>query len=165
MDMQDPVLGTPQDDKTINLNDASATAAAAGIENIAEENDTPQTEADVEVEFIMANDEAQAESKDDSREVSDESLLADAEALLAKDAADISNDEIRRLRQLYSMLHKAVAEATEEGEEAPVPEATEVQKKFEETIEASEQKKLRIQQSLKQLEQQISNARMQLSNR
>lgn len=141
MDMQDPVLGTPQDDKTINLNDASATAAAAGIENIAEENDTPQTEADVEVEFIMANDEAQAESKDDSREVSDESLLADAEALLAKDAADISNDEIRRLRQLYSMLHKAVAEATEEGEEAPVPEATEVQKKFEETIEALRAKK------------------------
>lgn len=141
MDMQDPVLGTPQDDKTINLNDASATAAAAGIENIAEENDTPQTEADVEVEFIMANDEAQAESKDDSREVSDESLLADAEALLAKDAADISNDEIRRLRQLYSMLHKAVAEATEEGEEAPVLEATEVQKKFEETIEALRAKK------------------------
>lgn len=141
MDMQDPALGTPQDDKTINLNEASATAAAAGIENIAEENDTPQTEADVEVEFIMANDEAQSESKDDSREVSDESLLADAEALLAKEAADISNDEIRRLRQLYSMLHKAVAEATEEGEEAPVPETTEVQKKFEETIEALRAKK------------------------
>lgn len=47
-----------------------------------------------------------------------ESLLADARELLAKDAADISNDEIRRLRQHFNSLCKAAAGAEDAAEQA-----------------------------------------------
>ena len=139
MDMQDPTLESQLEPKAKNLNDAPDSAAGAGIENCAEAPATPCPEAEVEVENIMTEGEEVAEAKADAREVSAETLLADALALLEKDAADISNDEIRRLRQHFSMLHKSAP--AEEGQEPVTPAPSEDDLKFEQTIEALRAKK------------------------
>lgn len=145
MDMQDPALD-PVEVKAQNLNEASEPAAGAGIEIPAEEtpaapaDEAIEPQAEVEAEEIMSEGEAQAES----REFTAESLLADALALLEKDAADISNDEIRRLRQHFSMLHRQTPDAaeTETDAEAEAPARTETEVKFEETLGALRAKKL-----------------------
>ncbi len=139
MDMQDPTLESQLEPKAKNLNDAPDSAAGAGIENCAEAPATPCPEAEVEVENIMTEGEEVAEAKADARELSAETLLADALALLEKDAADISNDEIRRLRQHFSMLHKSAP--AEEGQEPVTPAPSEDDLKFEQTIEALRAKK------------------------
>lgn len=133
MDMQEPAL-EPQTPKAQNLNDAAAAAADAGIENVAADSVAPQPQAEVEAESIMTQGEEEAETKELNREISAESLLADALALMEKDAADISNDEIRRLRQHFSMLHKSV-NSSEEASEVPA-EPSETETRFEQTIEA-----------------------------
>ena len=133
MDMQEPAL-EPQTPKAQNLNDASAAAADAGIENVAADSAAPQPEAEAEAESIMTQGEEDFEAKDVNREITAESLLADALALMEKDAADISNDEIRRLRQHFSMLHKSVDSAAEAAEAPAAPSETET--RFEQTIEA-----------------------------
>lgn len=133
MDMQEPAL-EPQTPKAQNLNDASAAAADAGIENVAADSAAPQPEAEAEAESIMTQGEEDFEAKEFNREITAESLLADALALMEKDAADISNDEIRRLRQHFSMLHKSVDSAAEAAEAPAAPSETET--RFEQTIEA-----------------------------
>lgn len=133
MDMQEPAL-EPQTPKAQNLNDASAAAADAGIENVAADSAAPQPEAEAEAESIMTQGEEDFEAKEVNREITAESLLADALALMEKDAADISNDEIRRLRQHFSMLHKSVDSAVEAAEAPAGPSETET--RFEQTIEA-----------------------------
>jgi len=133
MDMQEPAL-EPQTPKAQNLNDASAAAADAGIENVAADSAAPQPEAEAEAESIMTQGEEDFEAKEVNREITAESLLADALALMEKDAADISNDEIRRLRQHFSMLHKSVDSAAEAAEAPAGPSETET--RFEQTIEA-----------------------------
>ena len=133
MDMQEPAL-EPQTPKAQNLNDASAAAADAGIENVAADSAARQPEAEAEAESIMTQGEEDFEAKDVNREITAESLLADALALMEKDAADISNDEIRRLRQHFSMLHKSVDSAAEAAEAPAAPSETET--RFEQTIEA-----------------------------
>lgn len=133
MDMQEPAL-EPQTPKAQNLNDASAAAADAGIENVAADSAAPQPEAEAEAESIMTQGEEDFEAKEVNREITAESLLADALALMEKDAADISNDEIRRLRQHFSMLHKSVDSAAEAAEAPAAPSETET--RFEQTIEA-----------------------------
>lgn len=132
MDMQEPAL-EPQTPKVQNLNDASAAAADAGIENVAADSAAPQPEAEAEAESIMTQGEEDFEAKEVNREITAESLLADALALMEKDAADISNDEIRRLRQHFSMLHKSVDSAAEAAEAPAGPSETET--RFEQTIE------------------------------
>ncbi len=131
--MQEPTL-EPQTPKAQNLNDASAAAADAGIENVAADSAAPQPEAEAEAESIMTQGEEDFEAKEVNREITAESLLADALALMEKDAADISNDEIRRLRQHFSMLHKSVDSAAEAAEAPAGPSETET--RFEQTIEA-----------------------------
>ena len=131
--MQEPAL-EPRTPKAQNLNDASAAAADAGIENVAADSAAPQPEAEAEAESIMTQGEEDFEAKDVNREITAESLLADALALMEKDAADISNDEIRRLRQHFSMLHKSVDSAAEAAEAPAAPSETET--RFEQTIEA-----------------------------
>lgn len=132
MDMQELAL-EPQTPKVQNLNDASAAAADAGIENVAADSAAPQPEAEAEAESIMTQGEEDFEAKEVNREITAESLLADALALMEKDAADISNDEIRRLRQHFSMLHKSVDSAAEAAEAPAGPSETET--RFEQTIE------------------------------
>ena len=76
----------------------------------------------------------EAVAKDANREMTAESLLADALALMEKDVADISNDEIRRLRQHFSMLHKSVDTSDESADAQAAPSETET--RFEQAIEA-----------------------------
>lgn len=118
MDMQDPSLVPGGETKDQTLNEAAATMAEAVTV-------TPDPEAAVEVEEIMAQGEADAELEAERQPDTDESLMAQALALLAKDASEISTDDIRRLRQHYSMLHKPAPAA--EGEQAaePMPENNE----------------------------------------
>ncbi len=128
MDMQDPskvAETTPMDQ---NLSEAPAAAADAGITPDAATETTPDAEADVEVELIMSEAEEEDSERTERREHTVESLLAEAMALLEKDPADVSSDEIRRLRQHYSMLHKSSpAEDGEATDAAPEqPAATEL---------------------------------------
>ena len=132
MDMQDPTL-EPQMPKAENFNDAAAAAADAGIENVAADSAAPEPQAEVEAEAIMTQGE-EAVAKDANREMTAESLLADALALMEKDVADISNDEIRRLRQHFSMLHKSVDTSDESADAQAAPSETET--RFEQAIEA-----------------------------
>ena len=68
MDMQEPAL-EPQTPKAQNLNDASAAAADAGIENVAADSAAPQPEAEAEAESIMTQGEEDFEAKDVNREI------------------------------------------------------------------------------------------------
>lgn len=146
MDMQEPILTPTEGEKEQTLNEAPATAADAGIDNEAAEADV---QAEVESEEIMSEGLEEESDAQEKREITAETLLADALALLEKDAADVSTDEIRRLRQHFSMLHKTVKpEAAEEGEgddaasaeepETPVDETT---ARFDEAIEKLRAKK------------------------
>lgn len=112
MDMQDPTRVAPEAQGTTpqEVSNAAVDAVETNVAAVSQ----PQPEAEVEVEQMMT----QAEEDDERREITAESLLADALALLEKDGADISNDEIRRLRQHYSMLRKTVTEPAEDQENA-----------------------------------------------
>ncbi|MDE5661279.1 MAG: hypothetical protein K2I04_01465, partial [Muribaculaceae bacterium] len=125
MDMQDPSKASAQEPLELNSNEATAAAAGAGIENVAatSTDGAVKPEAEVEVEDIMADGMEEEAARADKREHTAESLLADALALLEKDAAECSSDDIRRRRQQYSMLHRpAVKDATQADEEAPAEE-------------------------------------------
>ncbi len=114
--MQDPSLVPGGESKDPILNEVSATEAGAVTP-------TPEPEAAVEVEEIMAQGEEDAELAAERQEDTDESLMAQAVALMAKDASEISADDIRRLRQHYSMLHKQQgAEGEAAGEPKPESE-------------------------------------------
>ncbi len=128
MDMHDPSLVPGGETKDSTLNEAAATEAEAVTA-------TPDPEAAVEVEEIMAEGEEDAELAAERQPLTDESLMAQALALLAKDASEITTDEIRRLRQLHSMLHKPAQAA--EGEQPQAEEKGE----FELVIERLRTKK------------------------
>ncbi len=116
MDMQDSTLAQAPESMGHALNEASATAADAGTET----NAAATAEAEAAAEVLMTDGEEEAIAEEAAREVTLESLLADALALLGKDGAEIGADEIRRLRQNFAMLHKS---APAEGEDAaPVDE-------------------------------------------
>ncbi len=74
------------------------------------------------------------------QEMTLESLLDAAREMLAREAADISNDELRRLRQQFFSLHNAAANAegehTESGAEANALEIT-----FNDVLNAAREKK------------------------
>lgn len=76
--------------------------------------------------------ESTDDAAQDAAPITIESLTAAAKALLEKDAADLSNDEIRHLRLQFNMLHKDTEEPAEGAEKAPAaPEVAE----FEAVIE------------------------------
>ena len=157
MDMQDPTL-EPKMPKAENFNDAAAAAADAGIENVAADNAAPEPQAEVEAEAIMTQGE-EAVARDANREMTAESLLADALALMEKDVADISNDEIRRLRQHFSMLHKSVDSSDESSDAQAAPSETET--RFEQAIEALRARKAQYvaeQEALKAANLERKNA-------
>lgn len=103
MDMHDSSLNSGGELKETTLNTTSA-----------------ETEVSIAAEAAVtpAIDDTNEEETEQT-ELTDESLMAAATALLARDAADISTDEVRRLRQQYNILHKAdKAETAEDGEQA-----------------------------------------------
>ncbi len=107
MDMQEPSLVPGGEAEELTLNEAAAPETAAVTA-------APDPDAAAEVEEIMAEGEEDAELAADRRPDSDESLMAQAVALMAKDASEIAADDIRRLRQRYAMLHKPAADADSE---------------------------------------------------
>ncbi|MCM1067556.1 MAG: DUF349 domain-containing protein [Muribaculaceae bacterium] len=135
MDMLDPTLSAAPSQPGTDLNEATGTAPVAGIETPAEASEAaPEPQAEVEAEDMMSEGLSATAEAEEQREHTEESLLADAIALLEKDAAEIGNDEIRRLRQLFSMLHKNTGAAAE-GEAQPVAAPSETEKSFNATIE------------------------------
>ena len=69
-------------------------------------------------EEIMTDGEIEAEETADAAALTQEVLIENAKAVLEKDAALITPDDIRRLRQMHNILHKDDAEpAAEEADE------------------------------------------------
>ncbi|MBD5214939.1 MAG: DUF349 domain-containing protein [Bacteroidales bacterium] len=122
MEMQDPKLEAQAEITSSTTNDAEAPATEAGINNPADS----AAEPEVEVEIIMADEAAEAADEvaaaHEPRRHTVESLLETAKALLEKNPADLTADEIRRLRQHYSNLHKSAAEAVAENAEVEAAE-------------------------------------------
>ena len=121
MDMQDPrpeqvneapVTPTPEAEAPEATAEMTETAPAAEIE--------PDAAPEVEVELMMSEaEESEAEEEETSgpREYTLEGLLEQAKELMAKDAGDVTADDIRRLRKHTAMLHKP-AETAEDAEGA-----------------------------------------------
>lgn len=133
MDMHDPNLaGAPAEEpKTTEVEATEAdtvaeTATPTGeTESAPKSDDMPDSTAEVAVEDIMTDGEEEAEEEEHRRLDSIESVMAQALALMEKDPADVGADEIRRLRQVFNMLHKPAEPA--EGEE---PAVDEIEKQF-----------------------------------
>lgn len=138
MDMLDPNLTPEKEVQTPEVTEAAAEAPATPAESAAE----PQPEAEVEAEEIMTEGEdlAEAEAAD-----TPETVLEAAEAMLVLDGSAFGADDIRRLRQRFSMLHKpesTSAEVPEEGAaEEKAPEIDPVAARFTEVIEQLRAKK------------------------
>lgn len=120
MDMHDPSLLSGGENKEQTLPNAAApeaeVAQVAG-EDIAAAAPAIQPDAEIQAELIMSEGEQESA---ESRTETVESLMEKALALVARDAAEISTDEIRRLRQQYHAIRTADAEA--ETTEAPEAE-------------------------------------------
>ena len=100
MDLHEPVRVPDTELPEKTLNDAPAAAADDAVNAPATEA-VAEPEAEMEVELIMAEGEQEAEEAERLRVDTAETLLEAAEALLASDAAEISADDIRRLRQRF----------------------------------------------------------------
>lgn len=113
MDMLEPRPESLPENPT---HEAEAAAAEAGMNTqaAAETSSEIDAEPEVEVELLMAEAE-ETEEPVARQEMTLESLLVTARDMLAKDASELSMDEIRRLRQHTAMLHKPV-EADPEAE-------------------------------------------------
>ncbi len=142
MDMLDPSKAPAEEPGAQNLPDASAAATDTESTPAAE---TPDAEAVLEVEDMMT--EAELEDSETGEvaeeEITPEALVETAKALLDKDPAELTNDEIRRLRQQFSMLHKATPApaATEAGAEEPQVKEIPFAAEFEAAIEALKARK------------------------
>ena len=152
MEMQDPGTEARKELDAQNLNDAPAAAAGAGIDPAAVEAapeaaatdnqpDVPAPDAEAEAESIITEGVEKEEARESAREMTEESLLTDALELLEKDAAEISADDIRRLRQHFSMLHKSELPDGSEPVGSTEPAADAVSVRFEAAIEALKAKK------------------------
>ncbi|MBD5234427.1 MAG: DUF349 domain-containing protein [Bacteroidales bacterium] len=151
MDMLDPSKAAAEAPGAQNLTDVSgAVSDTESTQTAATADATPA----LEVENLMA--EAELEDRENTEEAEEaltpEALVEAAKALLDKEPAELSNDEIRRLRQQFSMLHKASVSAEEpaEGEE---PQAKEIPfaAEFEAAIEALKARKAAYQAELEAL--------------
>lgn len=155
MEMRETSLPGPEASKEQSLNEASATVKAdSGTNEMTEsglsvtptgcpEENPGETAEDIMTEGIEGEE---ATSGRTLAGLSPEELLQAARELFEKDAAEISNDEIRRLRQHFlSVCKKAEPVAPAEGqEEAPddalvLPDGFEVQ--FQDVLAALKEKK------------------------
>lgn len=132
MDTHPSNLEEPQQAKgqETTRNDAAATAAGAGISNQAETSaedtaaeDLSTTDAEAQAEEIMTQGEKSVENARQHREITEESLLEAIAAMLAKDPADYSSEDISRLRSHFNILHSNNAVAAEDAAEATDDEA------------------------------------------
>lgn len=132
MDMLDPTLTPQEEAQDMTVNDAVAEVPATPAPEAA----TPQPEAEVEVEDIMTEGEELAEAE---KAETPQTILEAAEAMLALDGSAIATDDIRRLRQRFSMLHMPKSD----DEEAPTDEVTvdQVSARFVQVIDMLKAKK------------------------
>lgn len=115
MDTKEPASAAEQTAEELKTNEVEVTETETKANTITD-ND-PEAAA----EEIMTEGELEAEAETEHKRLeSVEEVLSEALALMSKDIADVATDEIRRLRQLFSIYHKAPEAA--EGEEAPVDE-------------------------------------------
>lgn len=137
--MEMPENSLPGSDaaKDQSLNEASATVADAGTIDTEEElvasagDDGVPEDPEAAAEELMTEGEQEPERLPHA--MTPEELLEAAKALLDKDAAEVSNDEIRRLRQHFlSICKKAgiadpeLPETGETAEATPLPDGFEV---------------------------------------
>lgn len=119
MDMQDPTSTAAQAAEEPKVNEVEVTETDTTAEPI------PACDPEAAAEEIMTEGEEAAEESEKKRFDTLESVMAEALNLMEKDPADVANDEIRRLRQHFALLHK-VTDA--EGNETPAePDDTEKQ--------------------------------------
>lgn len=123
--MQEPSLAsggeakelTPETTPAVSTGAVSSTDATDSADDSANETVAVSADAEVEAELLMSNGEK--ESADDQNvPESDETLMAKAIELMARNAADIGADEIRRLRQRYLLLHKGEGDEEHTAEES-----------------------------------------------
>ncbi|MDE6278221.1 MAG: DUF349 domain-containing protein [Muribaculaceae bacterium] len=109
-------------------NENEAVAAADELETVGADGENPEAAAEAEMTSGVR------------QELTMESLLDAAREILSRDAADISNDELRRLKQQFFSLHNSAAAAdgehTEPGVEANAAEIT-----FNDLLNAAREKK------------------------
>lgn len=139
MDMHEPAT-QPQPRAEETLNEATATATAAGINEAADATAGAATDAD---SLLAEGSEAALEAETleadaEKTEVHDEALtlesvIAAAQALMAKDPADYNMDDVRRLRQQFSMLHGLAQ--TDTSTDAPEAEAATADSAGEQTLD------------------------------
>ena len=98
----------------------NAMSTAPEVADVQNEIKADATQPVTEPEFVEATKEDPEAAAEEEmtvgvrQEMTLESLLDAAREMLARDAADINNDELRRLRQQFFSLHNAAANA--EGE-------------------------------------------------
>ena len=106
--------------------DAAADARTETIETVGPDHEDPEAAAELEM------------TSPRRPELTYDSLLDAARELLAKDASEITNDELRRLRQQFFSLHNAAAE-TVSAEDSVARNAAEIT--FNDLINAAREKK------------------------
>ncbi len=118
---------------TMNMPEPSLTPGGVDKEQAFQETSASQADATTNLESADPEAEAEAIMTEGEEEMANEagehastaSLLAHAIGLLEKDAAEISTEELRRIRQHFNNLHKAAVanlitpEAAEGEEEKP----------------------------------------------
>lgn len=104
MDINDPKLDQAAQAGQETLDEAVATAPAAGIEKAEDKELTDGAQALLDEELM------ESEAEEDVAPATLESILSTAHSLLEKDPADFSNDELRRLRQQFSMIYSSAQE-------------------------------------------------------
>ncbi len=155
MEMRETSLSGAEAPKEQPLNEASATVKAdSGTNEVTETElsvataDSPAENPEEAAEDIMTEgiEGEEAASGRSLAGLAPDELLQAAKELLEKDAAEISNDEIRRLRQHFlSICKKAEPVVPAEGQEEPtadalvLPDGFEVQ--FQDVLTALKEKK------------------------
>lgn len=126
MDMQDPAQGIMPGEHTNP--EVSAAAADASVNDAA----TEGAAAALDEEFM----EADAEREQVKSPASADEVLAAAKALLELKPEEFATDQLRRLKQLFSMFHKKNRSADEDADEQHEPAvADELEAEFTGVIE------------------------------
>ncbi len=146
MDMHEPAPQT-QFRAEETLNEAPATATGAGITEAADTDaQTENTLAEgADAAMEAENLEAEAGKTEEAHEeetLTLESVLAAATAMMAKDAADYTMDEVRRLRQQFSMLHGMAENSESSGNSEDSENSGNSESELEITIEENDEPSL-----------------------
>ena len=139
MDMRDPSLEGTESAKDQTLEPVSAETDAVNEELTVEDAAGNEEDPEAAVEEIMTEGEESV-----SEVLTPELMIEKAREMLGRDAADITAEEIRRLRQQFNMLRRPEAAPAAEGEDVePVsdPEFARADVEFGDLLAAIREKK------------------------